>query len=95
MVPGSSATTGCHGDRRAHFSQQPRIRKFRMLKPDPDNWIIYLFISAFTLLLLYLLWPYLVAGIVTVCRYPGIHQQPAPSWQPKKLQEKVGRWRRL
>jgi hypothetical protein len=35
-----------------------------MHKPDLEDWILYLFIAAFTLLLLYLLWPYIVGLIV-------------------------------
>jgi hypothetical protein len=32
------------------------------LKLDPENWVIYLFIAAITVLLIYLLWPYLVVA---------------------------------
>jgi hypothetical protein len=37
-----------------HFLQQPVIREFRMLKPDPDkNWVIFLFICAFGLVFIF------------------------------------------
>jgi hypothetical protein len=48
------------GYRQGHFSQQPAILKFRMFKPDPENWVIHLFICAFAFIVLNLLWPYIL-----------------------------------
>src|ERR1035437_5921558 len=46
-------------------SYNNRIRKFRMLKPDPDNnWVIFLFICAFSLVFILNFWPYSLGLIV-------------------------------
>jgi hypothetical protein len=47
-------------DREGYISRQPAILEFCRFKLDPENWVIFLFICAFSCMLLYLLWPYIL-----------------------------------
>ena len=46
-----------------------------MTKPDPDNPLIYLFIAVFALLVVYALWPYLLAALVLYAIAQGFCSQ--------------------
>jgi cell division protein FtsW (lipid II flippase) len=64
-----------------------------MLEPDLENWILYLFIAAFTLVLIYLLWPYLVAAVVLYAILKAFISQPHHS-NGRRCRRRCRRWSR-
>ncbi|MCX6922944.1 MAG: hypothetical protein NT154_07005 [Verrucomicrobia bacterium] len=48
-----------------------------MLNLDHENnWVIWLFIAAFAFVVLYTLWPYIVAPVIVVALVKGFSSQP-------------------
>jgi hypothetical protein len=64
-----------------------------MLNRDPDkNWVIWLFITAFAFIVLYTLWPYIVAGIVLYAIAKGFSSHQ--SNHNRRCRRRCRRWRR-
>ena len=65
-----------------------------MLNLDHDkNWVIWLFICAFAFVILYALWPYIVAAIVLYAVAKGLSSTHDYS-NRRRCQRSCWRWRR-
>jgi hypothetical protein len=66
-----------------------------MLNPDHDrNWVIWLFIAAFAFVVLYALWPYIVAAIVLYAIAKGFSNTQHYSNNNRRCRRRCRRWRR-
>ena len=65
-----------------------------MFKPDPETWLIFLFICAFALVVLYALWPYIVAVIVLYAIARGFTSPHHHSNRNRRCRRRCRRWRK-
>jgi hypothetical protein len=66
-----------------------------MLNRDPDkNWVIWLFIAAFAFIVLYTLWPCIVAAIVLYAIVQGFFNTHQHRIHNRRCRGRCRRWRR-